>query len=88
MYGVVGVGKTYLSKLIGMNAISSFGYKIRFYTVASLVNQLVNANQKIQLAKLMNQIEKLDLLILDEIYPVIVRERRSRTAFPDDFDVL
>jgi DNA replication protein DnaC len=67
LYGGVGVGKTYLSKLIGMNAISRFGYKIRFYTVASLVNQLVDANQKGQLAKLMNQIEKLDLLILDEM---------------------
>lgn len=67
LYGGVGVGKTYLSRLIGLNAISRFGYKIRFYTVASLVNQLVDANQKGQLAKLMNQIEKLDLLILDEM---------------------
>ena len=67
LYGGVGVGKTYLSKLIGLNAISRFGYKVRVYTVAGLVNQLVDANQKGQLAKLMNQIDKLDLLILDEM---------------------
>lgn len=67
LYGGVGVGKTYLSKLIGLNAISRFGNKVRFYTVANLVNQLVDASQKGQLTKLMNQIEKLDLLILDEM---------------------
>lgn len=67
LYGGVGVGKTYLSRLIALNAITSFGYKVRFYTVAGLVNQLIDANQKGQLTKLMNQIEKLDLLILDEM---------------------
>lgn len=67
LYGGVGVGKTYLSKLIGLNAITRFGHKVRFYTVAGLVNQLVDANQKGQLAKLMGQIDKLDLLILDEM---------------------
>lgn len=67
LYGGVGVGKTYLSRLIALNAITRFGYKVRFYTVASLVNQLIDANQKGQLTKLMNQIEKLDLLILDEM---------------------
>ncbi|SEH76902.1 IstB-like ATP binding protein [Halobacillus karajensis] len=45
-YGGVGTGKTYLATLIGLNAIHSFGSKVRFYTVASLVNQLIEANQK------------------------------------------
>lgn len=67
LYGGVGVGKTYLSRLIALNAITRFGYKVRFYTVAGLVNQLIDANQKGQLTRLMGQIEKLDLLILDEM---------------------
>lgn len=36
----------------------------------------------------MNQIEKLDLLILDKMGYLPLEERRSRTAFPGDFDVL
>ena len=67
LYGGVGAGKTYLSKLISLNAITRFGHKVRFYTVAGLVNQLVDANQKGQLARLLGQIEKLDLLVLDEM---------------------
>src|SRR5699024_12722956 len=36
-------------------------------TVASLANKLIEANQNGTLPKLMRQIEKLDLLILDEL---------------------
>lgn len=50
--GGVGTGKTYLSKCIALNAITRFGYKVRFYTVACLVNQLIDANQKGQLNRL------------------------------------
>ncbi|RUL45631.1 IS21-like element helper ATPase IstB [Lysinibacillus antri] len=67
LYGGVGTGKTYLSRCIALNAITKFGHKVRFYTIAGLVNQLIDANQKGQLNKLMNQIDKLDLLILDEL---------------------
>lgn len=67
LYGGVGAGKTYLSSLISLNAIHRYGSKIKFYTVASLVNQLVEANQNGGLARLMKQLEKLDLLILDEL---------------------
>ncbi len=37
-YGGVGVGKTYLATLIGLNAIHWFGKSVKFYTVAGLVN--------------------------------------------------
>lgn len=46
LYGGVGTGKTYLSKCIALNAITRYGHKVRFYTVASLVNQLIDTNQK------------------------------------------
>ncbi|WP_110927706.1 IS21-like element helper ATPase IstB [Bacillus massiliglaciei] len=66
-YGGVGVGKTYLATLIGLNAIHRFGKSVKFYTVAGLVNRLLEANEKGTLGKLFKQIEKLDLLILDEL---------------------
>ena len=58
-YGGVGTGKTFLATLIGLNAIQKYGKPIKFYTVASLVNQLLEANEKGNLNKLFKQIEKL-----------------------------
>lgn len=45
-YGGVGTGKTYLATLIGMNAIQEYGMSVKFYTMASLVNRLLDANEK------------------------------------------
>ncbi|WP_338021162.1 ATP-binding protein [Bacillus piscicola] len=66
-YGGVGAGKTYLSTLIGLNVIQHQGKRVKFYTVASLVNELLDANEKGTLSKVFKRIEKLDLLILDEL---------------------
>ena len=43
-YGGVGTGKTFLSTLIGLNAVHKYGKQIKFYTVAGLVNRLLDAN--------------------------------------------
>nr|WP_289037937.1 IS21-like element helper ATPase IstB [uncultured Allobacillus sp.] len=67
LYGGVGTGKTYLATLICLNAIHRFGSKVKFFTVASIVNKLIEANQQGSLPKLIKQIEKLDLLVLDEL---------------------
>lgn len=65
-YGGVGTGKTCLATLIGLHAATN-GKKVKFYTVAQLVNRLMEANEKGNLNRLMKQIEKLDLLICDEL---------------------
>lgn len=80
-YGGVGTGKTYLATLIGLNAIHSFGSKVKFYTVASLVNQLIEANQKETLPKLLKQIQKLDLLILDELGYIPLNKEGAELLF-------
>lgn len=66
-YGGVGTGKTFLSTLIGLTIIRTQAKKVKFYTVASLVNALLEANNNGNLGKLMKQLSKLDLLILDEL---------------------
>src|SRR5690606_3655392 len=66
-YGGVGAGKTYLSTLIGINAIQKYGKRVKFYTIASLANELLEANEKGTLNRLFKKIEKFDLLILDEL---------------------
>ena len=67
-YGGVGTGKTFLSTLIGLTIIRTQAKKVKFYTVASLVNALLEANNNGNLGKLMKQLSKLDLLILDELW--------------------
>jgi DNA replication protein DnaC len=80
-YGGVGVGKTYLATLIGLNAIHKFGKSVKFYTVAGLVNRLLEANEKGTLAKLLKQIEKLDLLILDELGYIPLHKQGGELLF-------
>jgi DNA replication protein DnaC len=65
-YGGVGTGKTYLSTIIGLNTAQR-GKRVKFYTVAQLVNKLMAANDNGQLERCFKQIEKFDLLILDEL---------------------
>lgn len=43
------------------------GKKVKFYTAAALVNALLEANDKGSLGKFLKQIEKLDLLVIDEL---------------------
>lgn len=81
MYGGVGTGKTYLATLLSLNAIHRFGKPVKFYTVASLVNKLIEANQNGSLAKLMKQIEKLDLLVLDELGYIPLNKEGAELLF-------
>lgn len=80
-YGGVGTGKTYLSTLIGLNAIQRYGRPIKFYTVASIVNRLLEANEKGTLNKLFKQIEKVDLLILDELGYIPLHKQGAELLF-------
>ncbi|GAA0504589.1 IS21-like element helper ATPase IstB [Salinibacillus aidingensis] len=81
LYGGVGTGKTYLATLLSLNAIHSFGSKVKFFTVASLANKLIEANQKGSLPKLMKQIEKLDLLVLDELGYIPLHKEGAELVF-------
>lgn len=79
-YGGVGTGKTYLATIIGLNAAQS-GKRVKFHTVAGLVNQLLEANEKGNLNRLFKQIEKLDLLILDELGYIPLHKQGAELLF-------
>lgn len=81
LYGGVGVGKTLLAALTGWNAIQQHRKKVRFYTIAELVNQQLEANEKGTLGKLYKQIESLDLLILDELGYVPLHKQGAELLF-------
>lgn len=80
-YGGVGTGKTFLSTLIGLNAIQSSAKNIKFFTVAGLVNRLLEAHEKGTLGRLYKQLEKLDLLILDELGYIPLHKQGAELLF-------
>ncbi|WP_145102085.1 ATP-binding protein, partial [Sporomusa sp. KB1] len=61
-----GTGKTHLATALGLKACEK-GLRVRFYTAAGLVNDLLEAQQNHTLSKLEQQLTKLNLLILDEL---------------------
>lgn len=80
-YGGVGTGKTFLSTLISINTIKKKGKKVKFYTAAALVNALLEANDKGSLGKFLKQIEKLDLLVIDELGYIPLHKQGAELLF-------
>jgi DNA replication protein DnaC len=66
LLGQPGTGKTHLSIALGLAACRE-GVRTKFFTAASLVNQLEEANKKFSLDQLLKRLDKIDLLIVDEL---------------------
>ena len=66
LIGNSGTGKTHLAIAIGFAACSA-GRKVQFYSVTNLVTQLLEKREDRQLERFQKQLEKQDLLILDEL---------------------
>lgn len=64
--GNPGTGKTHLATGLAMMACNK-GYRVRFYTAAALVNDLLEAQEQRRLSRLERQLSKVQLLILDEL---------------------
>lgn len=64
--GKPGTGKTHLVISLGIAACQA-GFKTRFYTAASLANQLVEARMNHSLSRFEKAFKKLDLVIVDEL---------------------
>src|ERR1700736_6363761 len=66
LIGNPGLGKTHVASGLAVAACRQ-GRKVRFYNVAGLVNELIQAQQDYRLSRVMTQITKHDLVILDEL---------------------
>lgn len=64
-YGPVGTGKTHLAIALGIEACNR-GKKVRFFKIAHLVNELIEASERGELRRFTNSLNKYDLLICDE----------------------
>jgi DNA replication protein DnaC len=64
--GSYGTGKTHLSIALGVSACRQ-GKRVRFYTAAGLINELLEAHAQLRISKLEASLAKCDLIILDEL---------------------
>jgi DNA replication protein DnaC len=66
LIGTAGTGKTHLAIALGLAACRA-GRKVRFVTAAGLVTLLDEAQQQHRLDRALTQLDRLDLLIVDEL---------------------
>lgn len=66
LVGSVGTGKTHLATALGLAACRQ-GRRVRFFTAATLVNRLEEAQKQYQLERLLTQLDRTELLICDEL---------------------
>ncbi|MCL9638409.1 MULTISPECIES: IS21-like element helper ATPase IstB [Priestia] len=80
LLGAPGTGKTHLATALGLKACEQ-GLDVRFYRVADLVGDLEESLKHGKLQRLKRQIEKCDLLILDELGYVPFQKEGSELLF-------
>lgn len=66
LVGAPGTGKTYLASALGRKACEH-GFEVRFYRVSHLVEELEQALHTGKLKQFRSKLEKVDLMILDEM---------------------
>jgi DNA replication protein DnaC len=66
LIGGSGTGKTHAATALGL-ALCRHGKRVKFITAAGLVTQLEEAQQQHRLDRLLTQLDRLDLLIVDEL---------------------
>lgn len=75
--GQQGTGKTHSLIALGRDLCRK-GKSVRFYTASALVNALEEAKANYTLTKLMQNLGKVDLLIIDELGFVPLSECQAR----------
>ena len=78
--GSSGIGKSHLASALGFAGCSQ-GRKVRFFTVRELVTHLLSMTEQRQLERTLKQIERLDVLILDELGYVPFTKTGSELLF-------
>jgi len=66
LVGNAGTGKTHLATALGFAACSQ-GKRVRFYTTTGLVTQLLEAREERTVQRLLKQLDRQDLIVLDEL---------------------
>lgn len=64
--GNPGLGKTHLAIALGLEA-SKEGYRVRFFTAAGLINEMIEAEKETTLSSYERKLSRFPLLIVDEL---------------------
>jgi DNA replication protein DnaC len=80
LVGEIGTGKTHIASALGF-AACELGYKVRFFTAAGLINQLIEAQQAHQLSRLETSLLKQHLIIIDELGFVPFSQQGAQMLF-------
>jgi DNA replication protein DnaC len=64
--GQIGTGKTHIATAVGY-AACELGLRVRFFTAAGLVNELIEAQEQQRLSRLERSLMKIHLIIIDEL---------------------
>src|SRR5919109_291679 len=66
LIGNPGLGKTHIATGLALAACRQ-GYRVRFYNVAGLINEMLGAQQELRLSRFMTQMCKQQVIVLDEL---------------------
>lgn len=80
LYGGVGNGKTHMAIACGVTACNK-GLSVMFTTVADLVRRMADAEEAGTLEKVFREVERADLVILDELGYLPIDRRGARMLF-------
>lgn len=80
LIGAIGTGKTHVAIALGLAACEQ-GHRVRFYTAAGLINELLEAQEAHTLSKLESRLMKQDVVILDEVGFVPFSQRGAQMLF-------
>ncbi|MEN1762294.1 IS21-like element helper ATPase IstB, partial [Anoxynatronum sibiricum] len=80
MIGNSGGGKSHTSIALGLKACEA-GFRVKFFTAATLATMLVEAKDQRELQKLEKQLKKVELLIIDELSYLSFNRHQSELLF-------
>jgi len=80
LMGSVGTGKTHLATAIAMSLCEK-GRHVRFYTAAGLANVLMEKQQKGTMTGFIASLQKVELLVLDEIGFITLHKEASELLY-------
>ena len=80
LIGTPGTGKIHLACALAFSACAQ-GRKVRFYTVTGLVTELMECREERRLQRLQKQLQRLHLLVLDELGYVLFSKAGAELLF-------